>query len=126
MVSTHFKKGNIINIFCALALFTAVSYLPIKYYTFLRIIVFIGCLFVLLNKEINFYWKLPFIPIALLFNPIFPIYLYIKSYWIPLDIIAGILFLLVSFYGYTNNHKEENKKKSKQIVKNRNMYNIKQ
>ena len=125
MVNTYFKYGNITNVFCGLALFTAVNYLPIKYYTFLRIIVFIGCLLILFNKKVNYYWKLPFIPIALLFNPIIPVYLYIKSYWIPLDIIAGILFLLVSFYGYTNSHKKENKKKSKKLTKNRNMYNIK-
>jgi hypothetical protein len=32
-----------------------------------------------------------------LFNPIVPIYLYQKSFWMPIDLVTGVLFL---FYGF--------------------------
>lgn len=89
---------NIVSISCASLLFIAVIRLPIEYYTFLRIVTFIGAIFTLFTlKPAQVYWKVIFMLIAILFNPIVPIYLYIKAYWIPLDIISGILFLLMVF-----------------------------
>ena len=37
-------------------------------------------------------WLYVFIGIAILFNPVLPIYLS-KAIWIPIDIVVGILYL---------------------------------
>lgn len=68
--------------------------MPIGYYTFLRITITIGAIAVVikeLDNGINF-WVIIFGGIAILFNPIFPIYLNEKESWIPIDIIAVIIF----------------------------------
>lgn len=114
-----------VNILCSILLFVALLHLPIKYYRFLRVVVFIGSLLIILNKEVKLLWKLFFLPIAILFNPIIPVYLYFKSYWIPLDIIAGVLFLLIVFFGYEDNKVPKKEKGNKQKITNRNMYKIK-
>lgn len=95
---------------CAIACFIAVLRLPIVYYTFLRIIISLGALiFIYSNiKQKNYYLAIVFALVLFLFNPIFPIYLYRKSIWIPIDIIAGLLFLLIGFY-----HKKEPVKEEK-------------
>lgn len=86
-------------LFCALCCFIAVLRLPIDYYRFLRIIIFIGAGVALLHLIWSkvYHWTLIFGFILILFNPIFPIYLYRKSLWIPLDIITGIIFLCLNF-----------------------------
>lgn len=86
-------------LFCALCCFIAVLRLPIDYYTFLRIVIFIGAgvaLYHLFRNKI-YYWIAVFGFILILFNPVFPIYLHKKSLWLPLDIITGILFLCLNF-----------------------------
>ena len=96
---------------CALCCFAALLKLPIEYYTFLRTIVSLGAVLLIYGwlKQKNYSLAIVFILILILFNPFFPIYLYRKSIWIPLDIIAGLLFLLVAFY----NRKEPIKKDEK-------------
>lgn len=96
-----------ISIICALLLFIAVLKLPIEYYTFLRIVVFIGALLVIISLSKKTIWVIIFGIIAILFNPIIPIYLYFKSYWVPIDIVVGILFLLLLLF---SKPKEETKK----------------
>lgn len=85
--------------FCAISCFIGVFRLPIEYYIFLRIIVFFGALSVIYNfsSSKSYYFSIIFLVILILFNPVFPIYLYKKSLWIPIDVITGILFLLVAF-----------------------------
>lgn len=95
--------------FCALCCFIGIFRLPIEYYTFLRILVSIGALLVLYNT-LSFkqhYFSIIFLVILILFNPVFPTYLYRKSIWIPLDIITGILFLLINFIKKAEQRKEE-------------------
>lgn len=90
--------------FCAAIALIACFDLPMGYYTFLRIVLPIGSI-VIFSKEIQkqlTVYGLAFLSIAILFNPILPIYLNHKSNWLPIDIITGILFLL---YGF----KEKNK-----------------
>ncbi|MCL6296274.1 DUF6804 family protein [Jejuia spongiicola] len=96
-----------VSIICALLLFIAVLKLPIEYYTFLRIAIFIGALLVIISLSKKIIWVIVFGIITILFNPIIPIYLYFKSIWIPIDIVTGILFLLLFFF---NKPKEEPKK----------------
>lgn len=95
--------------FCAICCFAGIFRLPIEYYTFLRILVSIGALLVLYNT-LSFkqhYFSLIFLVVLILFNPVFPIYLYRKSFWIPIDTITGILFLLINFIEITEPKKEE-------------------
>lgn len=71
---------------------------PYVYYQLLRWIIFISGIVV----SYGFYkshlqgWMLVFGAITILFNPIFPVYLYQKSYWIGIDLIIGIIFLNAS------------------------------
>lgn len=68
--------------------------LPIGYYTFLRIVICISCIVIIVHDKdrgvniTNILWAV----VAVLFNPIFPVYLHEKAIWIVLDIIAAILF----------------------------------
>lgn len=86
-------------IFCAISCFVGIFRLPIEYYTFLRILIFIGASIIIYNflSFRQYYFSIIFLIILILFNPIIPIYLYRKSLWIPIDTITGILFLLVAF-----------------------------
>ncbi|SIQ34610.1 DUF6804 family protein [Chryseobacterium sp. RU33C] len=95
--------------FCALCCFIGIFRLPIEYYTFLRILISIGALLVLYNtlSSKQHYFSIIFLVIFILFNPVFPIYLYWKNIWIPIDIITGILFLLISFIERKEQKKEE-------------------
>jgi len=95
--------------FCALCCFIGIFRLPIEYYTFLRILISIGALLVLYNtlSSKQHYFSIIFLVILILFNPVFPIYLYRKNIWIPIDIITGILFLLISFVERKEQKKEE-------------------
>lgn len=95
--------------FCALCCFIGIFKLPIEYYTFLRIIISIGALMVLYNtlSSKQHYFSIIFLIILILFNPIFPFYLYRKGIWLPIDIITGILFLIVNFVERKEVKKEE-------------------
>lgn len=86
-------------IFCSLCCFIAILKLPITYYTFLRIIISLGAILAIyiFLKHKDHTWLIVFVILLILFNPVFPIYLYRKSAWAPLDILAGILFLLLAF-----------------------------
>lgn len=94
------KKATLI---CSGLLLLALADLPIGYYTFLRIVITIVSVIVAINenkKGINI-WVVLFGLTAIVFNPIFPVYLYEKSIWMPIDIVSAILFLSYSF----KNHK---------------------
>jgi len=91
---------------CTGLLLLALIDLPIGYYTFLRIVVTIGAVAVVvieLENGINF-WIIAFGLIAILFNPLIPVYLGDKSTWMPIDLITAILFGIKSF----NNQKQKN------------------
>ena len=79
-------------------MFLALAELPIGYYTFLRIIVTIGAIAIVITEfEYGFnFWVIAFGILAILFNPLIPIYLNDKDAWMPIDIIAGIIFLTKS------------------------------
>ena len=84
---------------CTGLLFIALADLPIGYYTFLRIVVTIGAVSVIVTEfesGINF-WIVAFGIIAIVFNPLIPVYLNNKDIWMPIDILAAILFLIKSF-----------------------------
>ena len=85
-----------ILLICVALLLLALAPLPIGYYTLLRIVVTIGAVLVVLKeyeKGFNF-WVISFGLIALLFNPLIPIYLGGKGTWVPIDLIAAVLFFI--------------------------------
>ncbi|WP_316804724.1 DUF6804 family protein [Pedobacter nototheniae] len=99
-------------IFCALCCFIAALNFPIAYYTFLRVLISLGCILGIYNftKQKKYSWiAVLFIMLLILFNPILPIYLHRKGFWIPMDIIAGLLFLLIGFYCKIESKKNEEK-----------------
>ena len=75
-------------------LFGAIAEWPYGYYILLRWITCITSILVSFQAfEKNIDWaKVVFIVIAILFNPLAPIYLS-RSIWIPLDIVTAILFI---------------------------------
>ena len=93
MKSQFIKYFVILSI---LMLFGAVAEWPYGYYTILRWITCLTSILVVLQAfKKNIDWaKVVFIVIAILFNPLAPIYLS-RSTWIPLDIITAILFMFV-------------------------------
>ena len=81
---------------CIALLLFCIGDLPIGYYTFVRIIITIGAVCIIVNepvKDLNF-WRVAFGLIAIVFNPIFPVYLHNKAIWMPIDIIAAVLFAI--------------------------------
>lgn len=90
---------RILLLICAGLLFIGLLDLPIGYYTLLRIAVTIGSVIVVLTEfenGLNF-WVITFGLIAILFNPLIPVYLNDKSVWMPLDIVSGLFFLIKTF-----------------------------
>jgi hypothetical protein len=90
---------NGLSLICSVFLLVALAPLPSGFYTFLRIVVFIGALVIAFGKHAsaNSLLRWGFIAIAVLFNPIIPVYLYEKGIWMPIDIIAAIAFAAYSF-----------------------------
>lgn len=91
MKSRFIKYFAILSIFM---LFGAIAEWPYGYYILLRWITCITSILVAIQAfEKNIDWaKVVFIVIAILFNPLAPIYLS-RSIWIPLDIVTAILFI---------------------------------
>lgn len=94
------------------ALFVAIFDMPSGYYDFLRIVVFITTglsAFYFLNKEQESSTGSVLLLMAILWNPIIPIWIYDKSTWVILDLIAvGIIAFIInnkSFSKSTNDPK---------------------
>lgn len=90
---------KILLLICAGLLFIGLLDLPIGYYTLLRIAVTIGSVIVVVTEfenGLNF-WVITFGLIAILFNPLIPVYLNDKSAWMPFDIVSGLFFLIKTF-----------------------------
>jgi len=72
---------------------------PYSFYSILRIVVTIVAvyyayyLYEVLKRTDFWFWAL--VGIAILFNPIFPIYLYDKTAWGIIDIIVAIFFVIL-------------------------------
>ena len=88
---------KVVRIVIAALLLLAIATLPIGYYTFLRIVV---CIASVVLCVVYFENKKPlaiiFGAIAILFNPILPIYLS-KEIWIPIDVITAIIYVVSIF-----------------------------
>ena len=84
--------GRIITGFLILSIFN----MPYGYYTLLRLIVTIGsgayCIQFLEKKNMNMVYLFGFI--AILFNPLIPVYLN-KDTWLIIDLIVGGIFFFI-------------------------------
>lgn len=85
---------RITSVCCAILLFIAVLPASRDYYWTLRTLVFLGAILVILQNFSQPLWVVLFGAVLVLFNPIFPIYLYRKVLWMPIDIAVGLLFLI--------------------------------
>lgn len=86
-------------ILCGILLLVGIADMPIGYYTLLRIVVTIGSVAVVvaeMEKGIT-PWVLAFGLLAILFNPIIPVYLNDKQAWMPIDLIGAVLFFINAF-----------------------------
>lgn len=88
----------------AALLLIGIADLDIGYYTFMRIVVFLASGFISLinykeQDKVNF-WVVAFALIAILFNPIIPVYLHDKDTWAVLDFICAVLFLIKGIMVY--------------------------
>ena len=87
-----------IRYFVGAILLLAIADLPYGYYTLLRIIVTIvaGITAFIASEQENQFWMILFGAIAILFNPIIPIYLD-KDVWVVIDVIVAVLFGISTF-----------------------------
>ncbi len=68
--------------------------MPLGYYTFLRALVFTAALLIVhWQDEESIVFNSVFILIAVLYNPITPVYLIDKEYWIYSDVVLIGVFL---------------------------------
>jgi len=89
-----------LSLICAAFLLLALMNLPMGYYTFLRIIVTIGAVVIVvkeLENGFNF-WVIAFGIMAILFNPLIPVYLQDKEAWMPIDFTAAVLFIVKALF----------------------------
>jgi hypothetical protein len=100
------KRSSFISLmsgFLAFLMFLAIFDLPYTYYAFLRPAVFIGSILLIFlisqqNSKLTLLIMLISI-IALLFNPIIPIYSN-RGFWLPVNVLSGIIFAYISLnYG---------------------------
>ncbi|MCX7611738.1 MAG: hypothetical protein N2043_09155 [Ignavibacterium sp.] len=86
------------RIIAAAMLLLAIANLPYGYYRFLRIAVTLiaGVNAYVEYKKDNQVLLIIFLGIAILFNPIFPIY-FSRGTWMPIDLIIGIFFGVTAF-----------------------------
>ena len=98
---------KILLLICSTFLILGVTNLPIGFYTLLRIVVTIGSVAVVVTEFENGFnlWVIIFGFIAILFNPIIPVYLHDKNLWLPVDIICSVAFLIKALMIKTNNSK---------------------
>lgn len=86
-------------VLCGFLLLVGIADMPIGYYTLLRLVVTIGSVAVVvaeMEKGIT-PWVIVFGLLALLFNPIIPVYLNDKDAWVPIDLIGGVLFFIKAY-----------------------------
>ena len=81
---------------CAGLLLLGMADLPGGYYLLVRVVVTVGAVWLVVKepvKDVNL-WRVVFGVIAILFNPIIPIYLHDKGVWQVIDLVAAVLFLI--------------------------------
>lgn len=97
-VKSQMNLTKLSRLIASAMLFLAVANLPYGYYRFLRIVITLIAGVSAYNsyKKENYILFIAFLGIAILFNPIFPIYLS-KDIWVPIDVITGLFFGITAF-----------------------------
>jgi len=94
--TSDFEK--LIVVACAISiLFLSIGFfkVPYGYFVFLRFLISLTSVFCLIyesSRKINHHWKVYFLVILILHNPILPIHLYYKSIWLIIDFLFGMIF----------------------------------
>ena len=96
IVTLHKNISSYVSLLSSLLLLLAAFNLPISYFSFLRFVVTLGAIIIIIKKFKSLFHILTFLLIAYLFNPLFPVYLYDKTIWIPIDILTALLFLIMA------------------------------
>ncbi len=85
-------------LYTTVCIILGIALLPISggFYTLVRIIVTIGAVAATIQNSSNGIniWSIIYGGMAILFNPLFPVYLHDKGAWVMIDIIAIILFII--------------------------------
>ena len=81
---------------CCIILGFALLSISGGFYTLVRIIVTISAVAATIQNSSNGIniWSIIYGGMAILFNPLFPVYLHDKGAWVMIDIIAIILFII--------------------------------
>lgn len=97
-----------ISIIAAILLIVGCFRLPIGYYTFLRTVVCIAAVMLLIypKSESITYRHIVNGLVAILFNPIIPIYLHSKTAWVVIDAALAVWFIVQTLLNCKNNDKE--------------------
>ena len=86
------------TLYIACCIILGIALLPIAggFYTLVRIAITIGAVIAAFQNSSNgiYIWSIMFGIVAILFNPIIPVYLHDKRAWMMIDIIAMILFII--------------------------------
>ncbi|MEQ3218563.1 DUF6804 family protein [Butyricimonas virosa] len=85
-------------LYTTVCIILGIALLPISggFYTLVRIIVTIGAVAATIQNSSNGIniWSIIYGGMAILFNPIVPVYLHDKGAWMMIDIIAIVLFII--------------------------------
>lgn len=84
-----------LSIIAAILLIIGCFHLPIGYYTFLRIVVCIVAVILLfypMSESVTYRHIINGL-VAILFNPVIPIYLHSKTAWVTIDAVAAGWFI---------------------------------
>ena len=85
-------------LYIAVCIILGIALLSISggFYTLVRIIVTISAVAATIQNSSNGIniWSIIYGGMAILFNPLFPVYLHDKGAWVMIDIIAIILFII--------------------------------
>ena len=85
-------------LYTTVCIILGIALLPISggFYTLVRIIVTIGAVAATIQNSSNGIniWSIIYGGMAILFNPLVPVYLHDKGAWMMIDIIAIILFII--------------------------------
>jgi len=92
------NQSKFLRLIGVILLLIAIPELPYGYYTFLRIAITILSVYMIFvamgSNKVGWGWI--FGGIAILFNPLFPVYL-TKEIWVVIDIVVGLIFIISIF-----------------------------
>ena len=86
--------GREVQLCIGLLLLVALFNLPYGYYQFLRLSVLAGALFCIWKSlvEKRMLWSIVFCGLAILFNPLKPVYLQ-REEWMWVDVVVALIFI---------------------------------